>query len=88
MSFLIFGIIVSLIMTRTHTDEFLRLFACIKHMPRQQVQELEGKLTGLRDHGENITLKLVDLENAWKEAPDAKLLSSLALYQALKHQIE
>ncbi|ORZ01410.1 hypothetical protein BCR43DRAFT_512290 [Syncephalastrum racemosum] len=71
-------------------DEFLRLFACIKHMPQGQVRELEGKLTGLRDHGENITLKLVDLENAWKEAPDAKLLSSLALYQALKanNQIE
>ncbi|KAI9271288.1 hypothetical protein BY458DRAFT_509523 [Sporodiniella umbellata] len=69
------------------SDEFLRLFACVKHMEESEVKKLEGKLTGLRNNGENITLKLVSLENAWKESPDAKLLSSLALYQALKEKI-
>lgn len=65
-------------------DEFLRLFACVKSLPSKEIDELEGKLTGLRDHGEAITLKLVKLEHAWKESPDAKLLSSLALFDALK----
>lgn len=65
------------------SDEFLRLFLCIKQMQQSDMQALEGKLTGLRDRGENITLKLVPLKEAWKEAPDAKLLSSLALYHYL-----
>lgn len=66
-------------------DEFIRLFMCIKELPRSEIKKLEGKLTGLRDRGENITLKLVSLKEAWKAAPDAKLLCSLALYHALKH---
>jgi ADP-sugar diphosphatase len=53
-------------------------------MTATEVDELQGKLTGLRDQGENITLKLVELEDAWRYSPDAKLLSSLTLYQALK----
>ncbi|KAI8646000.1 hypothetical protein BD408DRAFT_429156 [Parasitella parasitica] len=69
------------------SDEFLRLFVCIKQMEKSQISELEGKLTGLRDQGESITLKLVCMEDAWKSSPDAKLLSSLALYDALKTKI-
>lgn len=57
-------------------------------MEKSKVDSLEGKLTGLRDHGESITLKLVDLEDAWKLSPDMKLLSSLALYHSLKEKIE
>lgn len=55
-------------------------------MSHADIQKLEGKLTGLRDRGENITLKLVPLKDAWRMAPDAKLLSSLALYHALKEE--
>ncbi|KAK4516879.1 uncharacterized protein ATC70_000206 [Mucor velutinosus] len=69
------------------SDEFLRLFACIKHLEKSQIDELEGKLAGLRDQGESITLKLISMEDAWKASPDAKLLSSLALYEALKSKI-
>ncbi|KAF9585877.1 hypothetical protein BGW38_000268 [Lunasporangiospora selenospora] len=65
-------------------DEFLRLFVSYKDMDWTQLQELEGRLGGLRDHGESITLTLVELKNAYKAAPDAKLLSALALLQALK----
>ena len=64
-------------------DEFIRLFMCIKHMPASEIEALEGKLTGLRDRGENISLKLVALKDAWKATPDAKLLSTLALYHGL-----
>lgn len=49
-----------------------------------ELQELEGRLGGLRDHGESISLTLVTLKDAYKAAPDAKLLSSLALFNALK----
>lgn len=64
-------------------DEFLRLCLCIKEMNREDVEKLEGKLCGLRDHGEHITVRLVELENLWK-VPDMKALSALALYDALK----
>lgn len=69
------------------SDEFLRLFVCVKHLDASEINKLEGKLTGLRDEGESITLKIVSLKDAWKLSPDAKLLSSLALYNALKHHI-
>ncbi|ORZ23424.1 hypothetical protein BCR42DRAFT_458759 [Absidia repens] len=65
------------------SDEFLRLFLCRKKMKQQDINNLEGKLTGLRQDGENITLKLVSFKDAWKHSPDAKLLCSLALYDAL-----
>ncbi|KAG2231002.1 hypothetical protein BDF21DRAFT_424164 [Thamnidium elegans] len=69
------------------SDEFLRLFVCIKHMEKDEINKLEGKLTGLRDQGESITLKLVPFKDAWKLSPDAKLLSSLALYHSLGDKI-
>ncbi|RHZ64137.1 hypothetical protein Glove_326g71 [Diversispora epigaea] len=65
------------------SDEFLRLCICIKEMNREDVEKLEGKLCGLRDHGEQITVGLIELKNLWK-IPDMKALSALALYDALK----
>ncbi|KAI9691551.1 MAG: hypothetical protein M1822_007622 [Bathelium mastoideum] len=67
------------------TDEFLPLFLHQRRVPRSQLKELQGKLTGLRDHREKITLKIVPLDEVWREgARDAKTLSALALYQGLK----
>jgi ADP-sugar diphosphatase len=57
-------------------------------MEKSDIDQLEGKLTGLRDQGESITLKLVSLKDAWKVSPDVKLLSSLALYNSLKDKIK
>ncbi|KAF9137952.1 hypothetical protein BGX30_009751 [Mortierella sp. GBA39] len=65
-------------------DEFLRLFVCFIDKEWHELQELEGRLGGLRDQGESISLTLVTLKDAYKAAPDAKLLSSLALLNALK----
>ncbi|GJJ75198.1 ADP-sugar diphosphatase [Entomortierella parvispora] len=65
-------------------DEFLRLFVSRKDMDWEELQGLKGRLGGLRDHGESISLSIVGLREAYKAAPDAKLLSSLALYDALK----
>lgn len=66
-------------------DEFIPLFLCEKRLPRQDIQQIQGKFTGLRKEGEMITLKLVPLSRLWQEAArDAKALSAWALYQGLK----
>ncbi|KAJ5609561.1 hypothetical protein N7528_010128 [Penicillium herquei] len=69
------------------SDEFIPLFLCQKRMPRREIEALQGKLTGERDHGEKITLKIVPLENLWKEGiRDGKTLAAWALYQGLQQE--
>jgi ADP-sugar diphosphatase len=65
-------------------DEFMRLFVYHKDVPQEKLDKLKGKLTGNRDHGELITLKIVPLADLWKEAPDSKALSALYLYDKFK----
>lgn len=66
-------------------DEFIPIFLHEKRVPRAQLKEWTGKLTGLRDEGEKITLKLVKLEDLWREgARDAKALGAWALWEGLK----
>ena len=68
-------------------DEFVPLFLYQKRIPREQLKEWSGKLTGLREHGEKITLKLCRLENVWREGGrDAKALAAWALYQGLREE--
>lgn len=68
-------------------DEFVPIFYYQKRLPRKELEGFRGKLTGLRDAGEKITLKVVNLEDLWKEgARDAKTLSAWALYQGLKKE--
>lgn len=69
------------------SDEFIPLFLARKTMSMSQINELQGKLTGLRDHGEKITLRIVRKRDAWKVAGrDAKTLAALALYDGLKRE--
>lgn len=69
------------------SDEFIPLFLCQKCIPRREIEELQGKLTGLREHGEKITLKVVPLEDLWKEGlRDGKTLAAWALYQGLRRE--
>ncbi|CZR62892.1 related to nucleoside diphosphate-sugar hydrolase of the MutT (NUDIX) family [Phialocephala subalpina] len=66
-------------------DEFIPLFLCEKKVLREELDSWTGRLTGLRDEGEKITLKLVKLENLWREgARDAKALGAWALYDGLR----
>lgn len=66
-------------------DEFIPIFLHERRVPRKQLKEWTGKLTGLRDEGEKITLKLVKLDDLWLEgARDAKALGAFALYQGLR----
>lgn len=67
------------------SDEFIPLFLWQKRVPRDQLKEWQGKLTGLRKHGEKITLMLYPLEHVWKlGGRDAKILSAWAMYHGLK----
>ncbi|MFA6896283.1 MAG: NUDIX domain-containing protein [Candidatus Paceibacterota bacterium] len=63
-------------------DEFLRIFLCEITMTDGELEQLRGKLTGLRDEGERITLEVFRLRELPFEAPDAKSLAALALYDA------
>lgn len=67
------------------SDEFIPLFLARKTLTHAEIEELKGKLTGLREHGEKITLKIVRLEDVWRVAwRDGKTLAALALYHGLK----
>lgn len=66
------------------SDEFIPLFLCQKQMPRRDIEGLQGRLTGLRQDGEKITLKVVRLKDLWKEGlRDGKTLAAWALYKGL-----
>lgn len=68
-------------------DEFVPVFLYQKRLPREEMEAFKGKLTGLRGESEKITLKVVRLEELWREgARDAKTLSAWALYQGLKKE--
>lgn len=64
-------------------DESIRLYLWNVTMPHEKIVELEGRLGGEDDH-EQIRLRIVKFNDLWKTAPDAKALSSLALYHHLK----
>lgn len=69
------------------SDEFIPLFLCQKRMSRKEIDEMQGRLTGLRKDGEKITLKIVPLEELWREGMrDGKALAAWALYQGLKKE--
>ncbi|KAI9812744.1 MAG: hypothetical protein M1827_004500 [Pycnora praestabilis] len=68
-------------------DEFIPIFLHQKRVPRNQLKDWQGKLTGLRDEGEKITLKLVPLKDLWKEGGrDGKTLAGWALYEGLRKE--
>ncbi|KAH7067779.1 hypothetical protein FB567DRAFT_457953 [Paraphoma chrysanthemicola] len=68
-------------------DEFIPIMLCQKRLTRRHMEWLKGKATGLREEGENITLKLVPLEQVWRQAGrDAKALAAIALYDGLKRE--
>ncbi|KAJ4157766.1 hypothetical protein NW754_009416 [Fusarium falciforme] len=68
-------------------DEHITIFSHERRIPREQLKEWGGRLTGLRSHGEKITLKVVPMRDAWREgARDAKCLAALALWQGLRQE--
>ncbi|KAI1404747.1 hypothetical protein F4819DRAFT_483243 [Hypoxylon fuscum] len=68
-------------------DEHIPIYMHERRVPREQLSEWTGKLTGLRDHGEKITLKLVKMKDLWREGGrDAKCLAAVALFEGLRRE--
>ncbi|KAH7037281.1 NUDIX domain-containing protein [Microdochium trichocladiopsis] len=68
-------------------DEYIPIYMHERRVPREQLKEWTGKLTGLREHGEKITLKLVRMQDLWKEGGrDAKALAAVALWEGLRRE--
>ena len=66
-------------------DEFVPIFLYERRVKREKINQWTGRLTGLRDHGEKITLKCVKLNQLWREGGrDAKALSAWAMYEGLR----
>lgn len=69
------------------SDEYVPIFLHKKIVKRKSLDEWTGKLTGEREKGEKITLKLVRLDELWKEgARDSKALAAWALYEGLRRE--
>jgi 8-oxo-dGTP pyrophosphatase MutT (NUDIX family) len=66
-------------------DEFIAIFLWEKVMDRQEIENMKGKLTGIRGEGENVTVRILNYEDLWRVgARDAKTLAAWSLYEALK----
>ncbi|OAA63874.1 NUDIX family hydrolase [Cordyceps fumosorosea ARSEF 2679] len=68
-------------------DEHVTLYSYERRVSREELRSWSGRLTGLRDRGEKITLKIVPMKDAWRAgARDAKTLGALALWEGLRRE--
>ncbi|XP_020200045.2 nudix hydrolase 14, chloroplastic [Aegilops tauschii subsp. strangulata] len=67
-------------------DEEIGLFLYRGHVDEETIRALQGKETGLRDHGELIKLRVVPYDQLWRTTSDAKALSAIALYEMGKKE--
>lgn len=68
-------------------DEHVTIYMHERRVPRAQLDEWSGKLTGLRDRGEKITLRLVAMGDLWREGSrDGKCLAAVALWEGLRRE--
>ncbi|KAJ6257462.1 hypothetical protein Dda_7247 [Drechslerella dactyloides] len=65
-------------------DEFVTYHAFVHEIPEGELDRWKGKLTGLRDKGERITLKIVKFEDLWKATRDNMALCAWALWKGLQ----
>lgn len=55
-------------------------------MDPEIIKQLQGKETGLREHGELIKVRAVPYENLWRTTGDAKVLMAIGLYEMAKRE--
>ncbi|XP_071700343.1 nudix hydrolase 14, chloroplastic-like [Rutidosis leptorrhynchoides] len=67
-------------------DEELSLLLYRGSVSADVIKQLQGKETGLREHGELIKVRVVPYETLWRMTPDAKVLMSVAIYEMAKKQ--
>jgi ADP-sugar diphosphatase len=69
------------------SDEFIPIMLARKKMKRSEIENLKGKLTGLRDHGEKITLRVVKLADVWKVGVrDGKTVAAFSVFEGLRRE--
>lgn len=57
------------------SDEFLSFLYAEHYVTSKEIEQMKGKMTGLREEGEYITLSVVPMEDVWKLAVgDAKAI--------------
>ncbi|XP_050227530.1 nudix hydrolase 14, chloroplastic [Mercurialis annua] len=67
-------------------DEELSVFLYRGRVNKEIIAELQGKETGLRDHGELIKVRVVPYRKLWQMTADAKVLMAIALYEMAKNE--
>nr|CAD1821618.1 unnamed protein product [Ananas comosus var. bracteatus] len=65
-------------------DEEISLFLYKGQVNMETINALQGKETGLRDHGELIEVHVVPYDKLWRITADAKALCAIALYEMTK----
>ncbi|XP_042051201.1 nudix hydrolase 14, chloroplastic-like isoform X3 [Salvia splendens] len=65
-------------------DEGIGLFLYRGSVDKEIIRQLQGKETGLRDHGELIQVRVVPYRDLWRKTADAKVLTAIALYEMAK----
>ncbi|XP_051139960.1 nudix hydrolase 14, chloroplastic isoform X1 [Andrographis paniculata] len=65
-------------------DEDIGLFLYRGKVDKEIIEQLQGKETGLRDHGEMIKVHVVPYKTLWRMTADAKVLAAIALYEMAK----
>ncbi|KAL1547536.1 Nudix hydrolase 14, chloroplastic [Salvia divinorum] len=65
-------------------DEGIGLFLYRGSVDNEIIRQLQGKETGLRDHGELIQVRVVPYHDLWRKTADAKVLMAIALYEMAK----
>lgn len=67
-------------------DEGISLFLYRGNASKETITQLQGKTTGLREHGELIKVHVVPYEKLWRITADAKALMAITLYEMSKKE--
>lgn len=62
-------------------DEEMSVFLYRLRVEQETIRQLQGKETGLREHGEFIKVRLLPYRELWRKTADAKVLTSIGLYE-------
>ncbi|XP_057421025.1 nudix hydrolase 14, chloroplastic isoform X2 [Lotus japonicus] len=62
-------------------DEEISIFLYRGRVDKEIITQLQGKETGLREHGELIKVRVVPYKNLWRSTADCKVLVAVALFE-------
>ena len=68
-------------------DEYIKFYLYRKCMPENEILELEGRLTGNIEEGEEIKLNVIPLDELAARCPDMKTLTALYLYSCIPESV-